>query len=203
MSQQTSAVKDKSNTLLQREGHSRVIAFSLIRSAFLGVLLVLGSMTYGYTQPQVPQVPQVPKLEFKQDDCADLYAAKLYAVALTTCQHQSDAKEPHAQFILGLMHYYGQGTVQDFAKAFILFKKAAKLGHIGAQNNVGFLYFNGQSVPQDFIRAYVWFSLSAAAGYQDAARYRDMAAAKLSSDQRGQGQAMATACTNTKFEMCE
>ncbi len=147
--------------------------------------------------------PMTGQAQTRPDDCTDLYAAKLYPVALSACQSQAEAKDSSAQFTLGLMYYLGQGTVQDYGKAFVWFKRAAKAGHLGAQNNVGYLYFNGQSVPQDYLRAYVWFSLAAASGYSEAARYRDMAASKLSPDQRVQGQGMATACSNSKFEMCE
>ncbi len=147
--------------------------------------------------------PASGKAQTRTDDCSDLFAAKLYTVALTACQAQAEAKDAAAQFTLGLMYYFGQGTVQDEAKAFFWFKKAAKAGHLGAQNNVGYFYFNGKAVPQDYVRAYVWFSLSAASGYTEAARFRDMAASKLTPELRVQGQAMATACTNSKFEMCE
>ena len=163
-------------------------------AAMLPVLVVAGWMTAAQAQTRIDP---------KNDDCTDLYAAKLYAVALSACQTQAEAKDSSAQFSLGLMYYFGQGTVQDYAKAFVWFKRAAKAGHLGAQNNVGYLYFNGQSVPQDYLRAYVWFSLAAAGGYADAARYRDMAAGKLTPELRVQGQGMATACTNSKFDMCE
>ena len=147
--------------------------------------------------------PASVQAQTRTDDCSDLYTAKLYPVALPACQTQADAKDTSAQFTLGLMYYFGQGTVQDYAKAFIWFKRAAKAGHLGAQNNVGYFYFNGHSVPQDYLRAYVWFSLAASSGYNEAARYRDMAASKLTPDVRIQGQGMATACSNSKFEMCE
>jgi hypothetical protein len=66
------------------------------------------------------------RLDPKSDDCTDLYAAKLYPVALSACQSQAEAKDNSAQFTLGLMYYFGQGTVQDYAKAFVWFKRAAK-----------------------------------------------------------------------------
>ena len=147
--------------------------------------------------------PATGQAQTRPDDCTDLYAAKLYPVALSACQTQAEARDTAAQFTLGLMFYFGQGIVQDEAKAFALFKKAAKAGHLAAQNNVGYFYFNGKAVPQDYLRAYVWFSLSAASGYAEAARFREMAASKLTPELRVQGQAMATACTNSKFEMCE
>lgn len=185
------AVKSRSG-LIRRDVGSCVPGFAGHISIYAALLISLAL---------VLMMPA--KAQTKPDDCTDLYAAKLYQVAMPSCQLQADAKEPAAQFNLALMHYFGQGTVQDYAKAFIWFKKAAKSGHVGAQNNVGYLYFNGQSVPQDYLRAYVWFSLAAASGYQDAARYREMAATKLTQDAKIQGQAMAAACTNSKFEMCE
>lgn len=75
------------------------------------------------------------------------------------------------------------------------FQRAAQSGDPDAQYNLGLMYANGTGVAQDHLLAHVWFSL-AANGYARgggqswaikdprlAARNRDWAAAKLSSEE--------------------
>jgi len=46
---------------------------------------------------------------------------------------------------------------------------------------------------QDYVQAYMWLNLAAAQGNAQAARNRDLAAAKMTSDQIAQAQALAAA----------
>ena len=137
------------------------------------------------------------------NDCVDLHGAKQYRQALATCQKLAATNDLAAQFTLGLMHFYGQGVPQSQQEAFAFFKRAAKSGHSGAQNNLGYFYYNGVVVKQDYLRAFLWFSLSAAEGFTEAASFRDASAAYLNKDQMMQAQAMAQACRNSRYEMCE
>jgi TPR repeat protein len=142
-------------------------------------------------------------LQVSANDCVDLHGAKKYKEALAACQKQAGAQETQALFTLGLMHFYGQAVPQSQQEAFTFFKRAAKLGHAGAQNNLGYFYYNGVVVKQDYVRAFLWFSLSAAEGFTEAASFRDAAAGFLTKDQQLQAQAMAQSCRNSRYEMCE
>ena len=137
------------------------------------------------------------------NDCVALHGAKKYKEALASCQKQAGGNDTAALFTLGLMHFYGQAVPQSQQEAFTFFKRAAKLGHAGAQNNLGYFYFNGVVVKQDYVRAFLWFSLSAAEGFNEAASFRDAAAGYLNKDQQLQAQAMAQSCRNSRYEMCE
>jgi TPR repeat protein len=137
------------------------------------------------------------------NECVDQHGAKNYKQALITCQKMAATQDVSALFTLGLMHFYGQAVPQSQSEAFGFFKRAARLGHAGAQNNLGYFYYNGVVVKQDYVRAFLWFSLSAAEGFTEASSFRDAAAGYLNKDQILQAQAMAQACKNSRYEMCE
>ena len=137
------------------------------------------------------------------DECTDLYGTKHYSQAFSICQKQAGKNDSNALFLLGLMHHSGRGALEDQKEAFMFFKRAAKLGHAGAQNNLGYYYFNGLATAQDYKRAFIWFSLASAAGFDDAVTFRDMAAKRLTQEDKLQAQAMAKACNNSKYEMCD
>ena len=57
-----------------------------------------------------------------------------------------------------------QAPGADETEASNLFKKAALLGHAGAQHKLAFNYGSGRGVPRDEIEAYKWFTLAARNG---------------------------------------
>jgi uncharacterized protein len=77
---------------------------------------------------------------------------------------------------------------QDYAAAASWYRKAADQGHARAQFNLGTMYFLGQGVPQDYISAHVWLSLGAAGGNEDAAKNRDIVAAKMTPAQMAEAE---------------
>ena len=91
--------------------------------------------------------------------------------------------EVHAQYDLGIMYENGQGVSQNYAEALKWYRKAADQGEAHAQYNLGIMYGKGQGVPQDYVRAHMWFNLSAAQGNQEAAKYRDIVAQKMTAPQ--------------------
>ena len=72
---------------------------------------------------------------------------------------------------------------QDYAEAVKWYRLAADQGAPNAQSNLGLMYGKGQGVPQDYVRAHMWFNLSAAQGNQEAAKYRDIVAQKMTAPQ--------------------
>ena len=67
-------------------------------------------------------------------------------------------KSPAAQYNLAIHYYDGQGTDQDYDKAYYWYKKSAKQGFVKAQNNLGYMYKTGDGIPRDYERAYYWFN---------------------------------------------
>jgi len=88
-----------------------------------------------------------------------------------------------AQLSLGVLYENGIGVPQDFASAVSWYRMAAEQGNTAAQLNLGVMYENGWGVAQNYVIAHVWFSLAAAAGDGDAARNRDIGAAKMTQEQ--------------------
>ncbi len=73
----------------------------------------------------------------------------------------ADQGQAVAQFYIGLMHVYGDGTPQDYDTAAKWFRKAADQGTIDAINHLGYLYEMGQGVPQDYAAAAAWYRKTA------------------------------------------
>ncbi len=100
-----------------------------------------------------------------------------------------------AQYKLGRMYAEGQGAPQDDAVAVKWFRKAAAQGIAEAQYNLANRYFEGSGVPQDNVQAYMWISLAAAnstsADQDDAARFRDEIAAKMTAAEISKAQRFA------------
>jgi TPR repeat protein len=59
------------------------------------------------------------------------------------------------------MRVYGR---KDYAKAAILFRKAAEAGNAGAQFELGLMYDDGLGTPQDYKQAMAWYEKAAAQG---------------------------------------
>ena len=74
-----------------------------------------------------------------------------------------------AQFSLALKYYSGSvGFSQNYAEAFSWALKAAKQGHMQAQDLVGFCYWSGNGIKKDLYQAVEWYKLSANQGYANA-----------------------------------
>jgi len=97
-----------------------------------------------------------------------------------------------AQLSLGVLYENGAGVPQDFAIAVAWYQKAAEQSNTAAQLNLGIIYENGWGVGQNYIIAHMWFNLATAAGDADAARNRDISAAKMTSEQIAEAHRLAS-----------
>ena len=97
-------------------------------------------------QTQIPVSPSQPK-----PSAAQLSLAKNYRLA-------------------GQKHYNGQGTKQNFEKAYAYFRKAAELGDSEAQRYLALLLFHGKGCAQNRIEAGQWLRLAASTGDMEAKR---------------------------------
>ena len=135
---------------------------------------------------------------------ADLaYARGDHAAALQIYRELAGQGLAAAQFNLGVMHDFGQGTERDPVAAVRWYRAAAVQGHGGAQFNLGGMYFEGAGVPQDNLRAYVWFTLGAIAGAPGASRNRTAIGKLLSPDELARAQQMARECQVRKYSGCD
>ena len=99
-----------------------------------------------------------------------------------------DRGDASAQFYLGWAYDNGKGVPKDDAQAVTWYRKAAEQGYADAQNALGVSYDHGEGVPRDILRAYMWFNLAAAQGNEQAARNREVAALRMSSEQIAEAQ---------------
>jgi TPR repeat protein len=106
--------------------------------------------------------------------------------------------DPDAQSNLGTMYANGWGVEQDYAQAVVMYRQAGERGNAGAQSNLGLMYEHGQGVPQDYVSAHMWLNLAAASRATDsaardqAAKERDMLAAKMTPAQIAEAQHLAS-----------
>lgn len=96
-----------------------------------------------------------------------------------------------AQYNLGLMYAKGAGVNADVPQAIAWFQKAAAQGMAQAQFKVGVAYEFGEGVAKDDVLAYASYVVAARNGDKQAPEKRDALAAKLSSTQRTEGDALA------------
>jgi hypothetical protein len=71
----------------------------------------------------------------------------------------------NAQYNLGVMYYFGEGTAENYSKAHHWYKKAAQQGYVYAQYSVGFMYQMGLGITKDYQAALQWYKRSAQQGY--------------------------------------
>ena len=114
----------------------------------------------------------------------DIEAAKWFRLA-------AEQGNAGGEAILGSMYSGGQGAAQDYAAAVKWSRLAADQGDAGGQFNLGVAYAKGEGVPQDYVEAHMWLNLPAGQGVKDAAKSRDIVAAKMTPDQIAEAQRMA------------
>ena len=76
-----------------------------------------------------------------------------------------DAKEMNN---LGDCYYNGEGTDQDYKKAFEWFKKGAEEGNASAMSNLGCCYYKGKGTDKNYSNAFEWYKKAAEQGNADA-----------------------------------
>ncbi|KAF9195218.1 hypothetical protein BGZ49_003064 [Haplosporangium sp. Z 27] len=82
---------------------------------------------------------------------------------------------PKTNYEIGLAHFNGDGTSQDYIQAKKYFLKAAIQGHAGAQNMLGHMYHFGFGCPEDYHQAREWYIPAAHQGcFKSQFRFGDM-----------------------------
>jgi TPR repeat protein len=125
------------------------------------------------------------------EDADAAWERRDFAAALQLLHPLADQGNAEAQMKLGFMYVTGEGIPQDYAEAVKWFHLAADQGQANAQCFLGLMYFEGRGVPRDYVSAHMWLSLATAGGIEDAAKYRDALAAKMTPAQIAEGQKLA------------
>jgi len=124
------------------------------------------------------------------EDGITAYKEGDYATARRLLRPLAEQGDARAQFSIGAMYTLGQGVPQDYAAAVSWYRKAAEQGEPSASLPSG-MYADGKGVPLDNVRAHMWFNLSGAQGNADAAKERDIIAARMTPAQIGEAQKLA------------
>ncbi|OGT11740.1 MAG: hypothetical protein A3J49_11560 [Gallionellales bacterium RIFCSPHIGHO2_02_FULL_57_16] len=96
-----------------------------------------------------------------------------------------------AQYNLGMLYRLGLGVKADAKNAFVWLQKAAAQGNDIAQYNLGVMYAEGAGVKRNLSRACAWLALAAAQGNEKAKKNYLEIDAKLTEEQRAEGQQLA------------
>lgn len=72
-------------------------------------------------------------------------------------QYPIPADSRKAQYLLGLCHYWGNGTARNYDLAFPCFKRAAELGHAKSKNYLADCYRLGEGTEVNYAEAVRWY----------------------------------------------
>lgn len=114
-----------------------------------------------------------------------------YPKALVWLQKSADQGHPKGQLWLGDMYADGDGVPKDAARAVEWFQRSAAQGDKGGQDRLAKMYWEGEGVPKNVVLAYAWANLVAANPYWPKWD-RDSYEARLTPDQRAEGQRLAS-----------
>lgn len=103
------------------------------------------------------------------EDGVQAYDAGNFLTAKRIFQQYAELGDPISQRYLAEMYDRGRGVHQDYSKAIIWYKKAAKQSDLRAQYLLGVKYVNGHGVKKNEKAAYAWFAIAFNAGYLKAA----------------------------------
>ncbi|NOR50781.1 MAG: hypothetical protein GQ530_07105, partial [Desulfuromonadales bacterium] len=73
-----------------------------------------------------------------------------------------------AQLQLATLYYQGKGVKQDYAQAFLWYRRAAQQGNSDAQYSLGNMYLMGEGIEQDDYQARQWYEQAAEQGHESA-----------------------------------
>jgi uncharacterized protein len=90
------------------------------------------------------------------------------ARAVAACRRLADQGDSHAEGMLGIMYFSGQGVPQDYTTAAFWYRKAADQGFALAQYGLGIMFYTGSGMPQDYAQTLKWWQKAAGQGFLDA-----------------------------------
>jgi TPR repeat protein len=123
------------------------------------------------------------------------YEAGRYDDALAEFLSLTEAGDAAAEFMVGVMYFYGRGVERNDSSAAVWFYKSARKGNANAQLAFGSLHIRGTGVRRDLVEAYMWLTLAAESGVAGLRRQaiilRDDASRLMSREEIERGRAMA------------
>jgi len=94
----------------------------------------------------------------------DAYSNGSYQLALEKITPLANDENASAQYLLGTLHYHGQGTSKNFEEAVKWFTLAAEKGNAKAQVSLATMYLTGEGTSPNHKEAYRLLKLAADQG---------------------------------------
>lgn len=95
------------------------------------------------------------------------YEAKRYLHAIEDFTVMAARGHIGAEFMMGVLYFYGNGVGRDSGIAAVWFHKSALKGHPPAQLALGSIHIRGVGVRQDLSDAYMWLTLASQSSVPD------------------------------------
>ena len=106
----------------------------------------------------------LPSVLADMDKARLAYTSEDYDTAFSEFKAHAEAGNAEAQGKLGIMYFWGRGTLRSESKAYRWSLQAAKQGEASGQQMMGYLYENGIFIPKNMRRAVDWYRKSSKQG---------------------------------------
>lgn len=165
------------NTMKACQGSIR----SSVRQSAWGVLLAL-SVVCAPVQAQTPEEsPGASSADTPYARAVQAYNRGAFHDAFVAFRHLAQMGHGGAEFMLGVMSFYGRGVERDYAIAAIWFYKSARQGNPAAQLAFGSMFIRGVGVSPDSVDAYKWLTLARQSGIAEIVAQADTLLKQVSS----------------------
>ena len=114
-----------------------------------------------------------------------------YEEAIVWYRLAAEQGDPAGQHGLAGAYHSGNGVRKDVAKAVEWCRKSAEQNYALSQVSMGTFYARGLGVPKNDTIAYMWYNLAASKGAKNAAKYRNLAAERMTPAQIAEAQRLA------------
>lgn len=131
-----------------------------------------------------------------------------YTSAIAWYKKAAEQGHEKSQLNLGIIYFRGDVIEPDYPQSARWYVMAAEQGNAEAQYNLGVMYANAEGIPADLPRGYMWLKM--ASENQDASARRmqkrlhmlAFVGAKMSAEQKAEGEALALKCKQQQGRGC-
>ena len=147
--------------------HAPRVAFC----AWVAAVALVCAPVYAQTPAQSP-AQKKPETPYSR--AVKAYDQGAFRQAFLSFRELAQMGHGGAEFMLGVMYFYGHGVERDQGVASIWFYKSARQGNPAAQLAFGSMFIRGVGVSPDPVKAYKWLSLARTSGIKDIVSQADV-----------------------------
>jgi TPR repeat protein len=122
--------------------------------------LMAASLVCAPVHAQTPEESPLSPAVTPYARAVQAYDRGAFREAFLAFRHLAQMGHGGAEFMLGVMSFYGRGVERDQTIAAIWFYKSARQGNPAAQLAFGSMFIRGVGVSPDSVEAYKWLSLA-------------------------------------------